>query len=75
MTAVGQIEKKTQARVVRLLVQRLGYTCLGDWTHRSGNANMDTGILTAWLKRQGHSDPLINRAMHTLLSGTAGDQR
>ena len=28
---VGQIEKKTQERVLALLSQRLGYTYLGDW--------------------------------------------
>ena len=34
MTTVGQIEKKTQARVVALFRERLGYDYLGDWTDR-----------------------------------------
>ena len=34
MTTVGQIEKKTQRRVVKLFREQLGYDYLGDWTHR-----------------------------------------
>ena len=34
MTTVGQIEKRTQARVVRLLRDKLGYEYLGDWLER-----------------------------------------
>ncbi|MDP4034562.1 MAG: hypothetical protein Q8P60_17240 [Pseudorhodobacter sp.] len=34
MSSVGQIEKKTQARVVALFREQLGYDYLGDWTDR-----------------------------------------
>jgi predicted metal-dependent hydrolase len=34
MTTVGQIEKKTQGRVVALFRDRLGYDYRGDWTDR-----------------------------------------
>ena len=37
MTTVGQIEKKTQRRVVQLFRKQLGYDYLGDWTDREGN--------------------------------------
>ena len=66
MSTVGQIEKFTQARIVKLFVERLNYAYLGDWTHRAGNANIETELLTAWLKRQGHGDALIGRALHEL---------
>ncbi|HUP93233.1 MAG TPA: hypothetical protein VM074_13375 [Solimonas sp.] len=36
MSAVGQIEKRTQARVVALFRDRLGYDYLGDWSDRPG---------------------------------------
>lgn len=39
--SVGQIEKKTQERVLALLSQRLGYTYLGDWTDRPANSNIE----------------------------------
>ena len=32
---VGQIEKKTQARVVALFREKLGYHYLGDWMDRN----------------------------------------
>ena len=34
MSTVGQIEKKTQARVVKLFREQLGYDYLRDWTDR-----------------------------------------
>ena len=32
MPTVGQIERKTQQRVVKLFREQLGYAYLGDWT-------------------------------------------
>ena len=37
MSTVGQIEKKTQARVVKLFRDTLGYDYLGNWEEREGN--------------------------------------
>ena len=68
---VGQIEKATQARVVTLLQQRLGYTYLGNWIDQD-NANIDTARLTAWLQGRGVADILISRALHELTKA-AGD--
>ena len=48
MTTVGQIEKRTQARIVALFQQRLGYDYLGDRTDRD-NRNIEPKLLTAWL--------------------------
>lgn len=41
MSRIGQIEPRTQARVVKLLRERLGYRYLGDWSERTGNANIE----------------------------------
>ncbi|ADH86702.1 type I restriction endonuclease subunit R [Desulfurivibrio alkaliphilus] len=71
MNTVGQIEKKTQERVKALFRQRLGYDYLGNWIDRD-NRNIETEYLTAWLRRQGGDDTLINRALHEL-NKTAGD--
>lgn len=49
MPAVGQVEKRTQRRVVKLFREKLGYRDLGDWTEREGNSNIETEYLRAWL--------------------------
>ena len=72
MPTVGQIERKTQQRVVKLFRERLGYAYLGDWTDREGNANIEPELLRGWLTRRGVNDSLINRALY-LLDRAAGD--
>ncbi len=66
MPAVGQIERKTQQRVVKLFREQLGYAHLGDWTDREGNANIEPELLRGWLTRRGVNDALITRALHIL---------
>ncbi len=66
MTSVGQIEKRTQKRVVALFRDRLCYDYLGDWHDRPDNRNIEPALLTAWLTQQGISATLINRALHEL---------
>jgi type I restriction enzyme R subunit len=72
MTAVGQVEKRTQQRIVRLFRESLEYDYLGDRTDREGNANIEPALLRAWLKKQGVEDALVTRALH-ILEKTAGD--
>ena len=54
--SVGQIEKKTQARVVKLFRDTLRYDYLGDWIDREDNRNIEPELLRAFLKKQGHDD-------------------
>jgi hypothetical protein len=49
MSTVGQIEKKTQERVVKLFEEQLGYDYLGDWTERDGNRNIEEDLLRTFL--------------------------
>lgn len=65
MATVGQIEKQTQARVVALFQERLGYAYLGNRIDRD-NRNMEPDLLTAWLSKQGVDSNLIARALHEL---------
>ena len=69
---VGQIEKRTQRRVVKLFRDTLGYDYLGDWTDRIGNHNIEPDLLTSWLKKRGVDEALITRALH-LLDTAAGN--
>lgn len=71
MTDVGQLERRTQQRVVALFRDRLGYDYLGDW-HERVNANIEPELLRAWLRKQGVADALIGKALHEL-NKAAGD--
>jgi len=66
VSAVGQKERQTQARVIRLFHQELGYEYLGNWIDREGNRNIEEDRLRDWLKRRGHVESLITRALHQL---------
>ena len=50
---VGQIERITQNRVVKLFQDELGYTYLGNWEERENNSNIEVDLLTAFLTRKG----------------------
>ncbi len=73
MSTVGQKERATQNRVVRLLRDTLKYAYLGNWEDRPGNSNIEADFVRAFLARQGYSPSLIDRALYELLK-TAGDQ-
>lgn len=65
MPNVGQIEKVTQQRVVRLFRERLGYYYLGDRTDREDNRNVEEDQLRQFLReKQGYDAALITRALH-----------
>lgn len=68
MSNVGQVERKTQDRVIKFFRDRLGYEYLGNWEYRDGNANVEVDLLTANLKARGYDDNLINPAIARLKS-------
>ena len=72
MSTVGQIEKRTQTRVVKLFRQALGYEYLGNWIDREGNRNIEAELLTAFLNKQGHDDALVGKVLYQL-EKAAGD--
>ena len=71
--SVGQIERVTQNRVVRLFQDQLGYRYLGNWQYRENNRNIEEELLRAFLQRQGYDEVLISKALREL-STVAGDQ-
>jgi len=72
MSDIGQIEKKTQERLITLFQGVLGYHYLGDWTERDNNRNVEIDALAAFLKHQGTDPALIHAAIHELVT-VAGD--
>ena len=66
MNNVGQIERITQNRVVKLFQDELGYTYLGNWEERENNSNIEVDILTSFLARKGYSKTQISKAIYEL---------
>lgn len=71
MSNVGQLERKTQNRVVKFFKEQLDYDYLGDWEYRDGNSNIETDLLTKWLKNRKVSDALIKRTLRKLDAAAA----
>ena len=66
MSDVGQKERKTQERVVRLFEGRLGYRYVGNRQYRPGNSNIEEEDLRAWLRSRGTSEALVTRTLRDL---------
>ncbi len=66
MTTVGELERETQRRVIQHFRDHLGYTFLGNWHERANNRNIETELLTRFLKRQDHTPALITKALDKL---------
>jgi len=73
MSSIGQIERITQNRVVKLFQNELDYRYLGNWEERENNSNIEEEILTSWLTKEGYSQNLIGKALYEF-GKVAGDQ-
>lgn len=72
MSKVGQRERATQHRVVRLFQRELGYDYYGDWQDRPDNSNIEEAYLRTWLSKQGVEDSLITAALRQFASSHHG---
>jgi len=73
---VGQLERKTQDRVVAMFQRALGYDYLGNLAHRAGNSNIEAAQLRANLLSRGYTADLANKAILVLEKAAAvGDGR
>ncbi|MFD1211120.1 type I restriction endonuclease subunit R [Arthrobacter sp. GCM10027362] len=66
MNVVGQVERKTQDRVVELFREQLGYGYAGNWEYREGNSHIETALLEQNLRARGYDDNLISKAIDQL---------
>ncbi len=71
MSDVGQIERKTQRRVIKLFTEQLGYDYLGNWEYEDENSNIDNDLLAQNLSARGYDDHLITRALDQLHKAAA----
>ena len=69
MNDVGQIERLTQNRVVKLFRENLKYEYLGNWEDRTDNSNIEEELLRNYLiKKAGYPEELVNRGIYKLLT-------
>ena len=64
--SVGERERLSQDRVISFLQSALGYSYLGNWKDREGNANVEERLLSGWLRRQGHGEKVIQKVLFEL---------
>ena len=66
LSQVGKLERESQNRLIRLFRDQLDYRYLGNWEERGGNSNVEEELLRAWLKRRGHDERIIGKALYEL---------
>lgn len=67
MSKIGQIERATQNRVVKLFEKQLDYTNLGNLEKEENNSNIDEKLLRKYLSEKKHySETLINKTLFEL---------
>jgi type I restriction enzyme, R subunit len=75
MSNIGKPERATQDRVLELFQAELGYRYLGDCSDRTGNSNIDEGLLTQYLNTCGYSGPQISKALNALSAEATNPHR
>jgi len=65
MSKVGQIERETQNRLVKLLQEKLGYNYLGNW-EKQYNSNLVESEYLAFQAAKGVSEDLANKSFRDL---------
>jgi type I restriction enzyme R subunit len=64
MSKVGDIERITQNRVVKLFQDELKYRYLGNLEKEENNSNVDETLLTAFLTKKGYTKNQISKALY-----------
>jgi len=63
---IGQVERITQNRIIKLFSEKLGYEYLGNWEDRPSNRNIEEEYLTKFLAKKGYSQILVSKAIDEL---------
>jgi type I restriction enzyme, R subunit len=69
--SVGQPERATQDRVIRLFQEQLGYEYAGNWEYRVDNSNIEKTYLRQNLLARGYDEVVITKAINELHNGAA----
>lgn len=66
MSQIGDIERITQNRIVKLFCNQLKYDYLGSWEDREDNNCIEEEYLRKYLTERKYSETLINKALYEL---------
>ena len=75
MSKVGEVERATQNRVVKLFTEKLGYKYLGNWEEREENSCIEEEALRAFLASAGVTSDLGDRAIYALQMAADGGSK
>ena len=75
MSQIGQAERITQNRVIKLFVDELGYNYLGDFTDNPNNSNIEEKHLNAFLTKQGYIAAQISRVLDKIRGEASNPNR
>jgi type I restriction enzyme, R subunit len=71
MSDVGQVERKTQERVVQLFQDSLAFDYLGNWEYRADTSNVEAELLAQNLRARGYGEVLVTKAIAELKKAAA----
>jgi type I restriction enzyme R subunit len=63
---IGQIERISQNRIVKLFKEQLGYKYYGNWEEREKNSNIEERYLGSYLLKQGYTVTVFSKAIYEL---------
>jgi type I restriction enzyme, R subunit len=66
MSTVGQLERKTQNRIIGFFQDHLGYEYGGNWEDRAVNTNIEVTYLRNNLLARGYHDEVVGKAINEL---------
>jgi type I restriction enzyme, R subunit len=67
MSQVGDFERLTQNRIIKLFKEQLCYNYFGNWEERQGNSNIEEAHLRKYLhEKKGYDERLIEKALRKL---------
>ena len=64
MNNIGQIERLSQNRIIKLFREQLGYSYYGYWEEREKNSNIEESYLGNYLLKQGYSLTVFSKAIY-----------
>nr|MDA3950722.1 HsdR family type I site-specific deoxyribonuclease [Spirochaeta sp.] len=71
MSKIGEIERRTQNRVVSFLTDLPAYQYLGNWEYQPRTTNIESDLLTDWLHSRGYDTVVVGKAIQKLTKTAA----